>query len=410
MLRLTALLLSLTLLFSAPGVLAQSEDVIRFEPTPELSVYRSKHYRIHTALSRTETQPYGRHMDALHDQYLKRFRGLGEQQIEPMPLYLFSTEQQYNRFLQEHDIDASHSGGMFFITHKIEGLATWVQRDSRRKTFEVLQHEGFHQFAWHVFGPRLPVWLNEGLAQYFEDALLIDGQMTLGLARSAKIMKVQNELKSGRPWSAKRMLAITTEQWAETLRRDPSHASLIYAQAWSLTYFLIHGDNGVHKSKLLDYLERISDGDRPQDAEFMAFGQGGIASLNRAWRKFALNQQPDALSRASERLSFLGTGLRVLAEQGESVPSDLNALREMLQERGFRLRQSEMGVTQDFSADHADLYRYTRDAYGQRDFVMLRPDRAGLLPRITAPGLKPEPTLIWYRDAKGKLVQEIEYR
>ena len=31
-------------------------------------------------------------------------------------------------------------------------------------------------------------------------------------------------------------------------------------------------------------------------------------------------------------------------------------------------------------------------------------------PRITAPGLRPEPTLVWTRTASGELVQEIEYR
>ena len=90
------------------------------------------------------------------------------------------------------------------------------------------------------------------------------------------------------------------------------------------------------------------------------------------------------------------------------MPEDLEALRTTLQNYGFKLRRSEMGVTRYFSAMQDDLYRYQR-ASGQREFVFLNADTNDLPPRLTAPGLDPEPTLIWYRDNDGKLVQDIVY-
>ena len=90
------------------------------------------------------------------------------------------------------------------------------------------------------------------------------------------------------------------------------------------------------------------------------------------------------------------------------MPDDLDTLRETLQRYGFKLRRSEMGVTRNLSAGHDELYRYTRDT-GERAFVLLDPAQPGLPPRITAPGLNPEPTLVWYRDSDGKLVQDIVY-
>ena len=410
------LVLILALVFAVPAT-AQPQSVgrdadgyIRIESTPRLSVYRSKHYRIFTTLSRAQTQPYGRHMDALHEQYLKRFRGLNDKQFEPMPLYLFKTEAQYKRFLAEHEIDGTHSGGMFFVTHQLEGLATWVHRDNRRKTYEVLQHEGFHQFAWHAFGPRLPVWLNEGLAQYFEDAVLIDGRMSLGLADSAKIGAIRSALKERRLQPMTTLLDLTNERWAKQLQHDPSHSSLGYAQAWSLTYFLVHAQNGAHKAKLLDYLKRLSDGASPQTAERGAFGQSGFAGLIASWKRFAATQQADEVTLATDRLAFLGTGLRVLTERDQPTPSDLDELRQSLTKLGFKMRTREMGVTRELSAESKELYHYTRSDRDERAFVLLEPDRKGPPPRITAPGLNPQPTLIWYRDAKGGLVQEIVYR
>ncbi|MEO0474733.1 MAG: DUF1570 domain-containing protein [Planctomycetota bacterium] len=406
--RCLLVILLLCVLAPLPTV-AQDDGVLRFEPTPTLTVYRSKHYRIFTNLSQRETVPFGRHMDTLFEQYDKRFRSLGDQPIERMPLYLFETEQQYNRFLQEHDIDATHSGGMFFVTHKLEGLATWVDARSRRKTFEVLQHEGFHQFAWHAIGPSLPIWLNEGLAQYFEQAVLDDnGAMSLGLTSRARIERVKAAIRQGDTLPISTLMRISTEQWSRVLRSHPERANLLYAQSWSLAYFLIHGDDGRHQPKLIDYLQRLSNGDRANDALLMSFGKDGLEPLADDWQRFALNQKPDEVAEASERLAFLGTGLRLLAERGESMPEDLDDLRQTLQQYGFKLRRSEMGVTRDFAAGNESMYSYTRSTV-ERQFVLLSPDRAGLPPRITAPGLDPEPTLVWYRDQDGKLVQDIAY-
>lgn len=406
--RWSILLLTLVLCLPIAGN-AQGQDVIRFEPTPTLTAYRSQHYRIYTNLSQRETVPYGRHMDALYEQYNKRFRSLGDKPIQRMPLYLFENEQQYKRFLQEHDIDATNSGGMFFVTHQLEGLATWTDSRSRRKTLQVLQHEGFHQFAWHAFGTNLPVWLNEGLAQYFEHAVLDDeGGMSLGMTSGPRIERVQAAIKQGNTLPIDTLSRVSTKQWVDVLRRSPDKANLLYAQSWSLTYFLIHGDGGRHQAKLLDYLKRLSEGDRPNDARLMAFGQSGLASLADNWRAFALNQRPDDVAQASERLAFLGTGLRLLADQGEPMPDNLETLRETLQRYGFQLRRSEMGITRHLCAAQDSLYRYDRDT-GERDFVLINATQDGLPPRITAPGLDPEPTLIWYRDHDGKLVQDIVY-
>ena len=143
-------------------------------PADDLQVFASHHYHIHTNLSREETVPFGRHMDAVFAQYERRFADYTERHAGLMPLYLFRHQDEYLDFMRHHGIDATGSGGMFFVTHSIRGLATWAHGHSRSQTLRTLQHEGFHQFAWNHLGPNLPTWMNEGLAQYFEDAVILD--------------------------------------------------------------------------------------------------------------------------------------------------------------------------------------------------------------------------------------------
>ena len=44
-------------------------------------------------------------------------------------------------------------------------------------TWHTVQHEGFHQFAHAVIGGDIPTWLNEGLAEYFGEALFTGGRV-----------------------------------------------------------------------------------------------------------------------------------------------------------------------------------------------------------------------------------------
>ena len=62
----------------------------------------------------------------------------------------------------------------------------------------MLQHEGFHQFAFNHIGEALPTWINEGLAQYFEDAIIVGDKMTTGLANARRVEQVKQALEDGR--------------------------------------------------------------------------------------------------------------------------------------------------------------------------------------------------------------------
>ncbi len=375
-----------------------------------LRVFASRHYHIHTDLQRTDVVPIGRHMDAIHAQYNARFAGFRTRDQAPMPLYLFRTREAYHAFLAAHDLASDHSGGMFFVTPKVSGLATWVEGNSRSRTLSVLQHEGFHQFAWRHLGPTLPVWVNEGLAQYFEDAILIDGRLTLGLANAGRVQRVREALETGEALPLSELLGLTAARWGQTLREEPGRSELLYAQAWSVAYFLIHADEGRYRRAFGTYLEKLAQELDAERAFAEAFGVRSLAGMEQAWRSFAAMQQADPVSTAALRLEFIGTALRYLHENDQPTPATLPELRDHLRSRGFSVTRTSHGLSQTLSATEDDLFTYTRPGGSATDFVMLEASRDDLPPRVTAPGLRPEPTLIWSRDDAGKLVQDIAYR
>lgn len=378
--------------------------------TPELQQFRSKSYHIHTNLSRDEVRVFGKHMDTVFAQFEQRFRDFNAHGKPYMPLYLLRTEAQYHAFMAGQNIDATNTGGMFFFSPKGQGLATWTQGRSRSQTFQVLQHEGFHQFAFNYIGQALPTWINEGLAQYFEDAIIVGDKMTTGLANARRVEQVKQALGDGKTLGFGILVGTTSEDWSGALHTDPQRAALLYAQSWSIVYYLIHGEGERYQPAFGQYLRKVGTGRDSQAAFAEAFGSTEPRTLESRWTKFATGQTPDPINQASARMEFLGEALRYIHQNGEPGPKSLNQLRDTLQARHFVLTRKSHGVTIEMDAKDPDLYRYRRRNGTTGLFRLLEPSRDDLPSRITAAGLRPEPTLVWSRDANGKLVQDIEYR
>ena len=375
-----------------------------------LHAFASAHYRIHTDLPRRQIVPFGRHMDLLFTQYEKRFAQFGDDTPSQLPVYLLSTEERYLSFMKHVGIAARNSGGMFFVTRDNEGVATWADGRSPSQTRRTLQHEGFHQFAHDHFGRNLPAWLNEGLAQYFEDAILLDRGFALGLADPDRIQRVRQALDAGDALPLASLLRLGGTDWHSTLTTDATRAGLLYAQSWSLVYFLIHGDQGAHQPAFEHYLQLLSEDASPDRALKQAFGDNAMQDLEARWKPWARRQLPDAVTVAAGRLAFLGEALAYKASRQETMPKKLGELESDLRARGFAMTRTVHNLDLEYRADQPARYTYTRPGGEVSRFQLLEPSRSGLPPRIAAPGLNPEPNLIWERDGEGNLAYDITYR
>ncbi len=375
-----------------------------------LKTYNAPHYAVHTDLPRDQAELFALHMERVYANYAQRFKDFHPRNDKPMDLYLFGDQDRYVSFLAGYDIPAQGSGGMFFLNNRIQGLATYTRGRSRSETFSVLQHEGFHQFAFNYIGPNLPIWLNEGLAQFFQDGILIGGSMTLGVADADRIERVRVAIQNNTALPISDVLNISEKDWANTLNTQPDKAALLYAQAWSMTYFLLSVNNGSYQGKMNEYLKLVSRDYPSSEAFRRAFGVSDLSPMDKSWRQYALAQQPDAINAVLTRLEFFAAALNYMAQQGESMPRSFGDLRNYLQSRQFTLTRSSPGVSIVYKATDDDLFRFKRNTGGYGRFRLYEPARTDLPPRISAEGLTPEPTLVWSRSEDGELISDIEFR
>ncbi len=371
--------------------------------------YNSRYYTIHSNLSKEEVREYGRHMDAVFKQYSKRFRSFSTRDGRSMPLYLFRARDHYLSFLKRHNIDGSGSGGMFFIRRGAQGLVTYTEGRTRSMTFEVLQHEGFHQFAYAYIGPELPLWVNEGLAEYFADGILVRDRMKLGLANDRRTLSVQSAIRQYRAIGFDDLLEMSSKQWNRNMIDNPQLGSLQYDQSWSIVHFLIHGDGGKYRAAFEKYLMLVNKG-RPSGSAFrMAFGTQDTDAFHKRWRDYVMSLKPDPLTTAIANMAFIAQGLKTLHEHEIPLPSTLQGLRQTLQKVKFRSIRSHHGVSIEVDAEDDSLYTYQNRSGATVPFQLLEAEANYLLPRIIAPGLKPEPMVVWQLD-EDELVPDITYR
>ena len=205
----------------------------------------TEHYEIYTTL--TDRVLVDALPQALESAY-RFYHELAPNAREPkqrMPMYLFARRGEWANFTRRFGPRLSQTllkvrqGG---YTQQGVVVAEYV---THAVTFPLMAHEGFHQFLYYCAYPRVPAWLNEGLAVYCE------GQRWTadGLAEFDPWLNPQR-----RNMLAELILRKELFSLDELLRMNAGHVvggssykiSAYYGQVWALMLFLREGQEGKY--------------------------------------------------------------------------------------------------------------------------------------------------------------------
>jgi hypothetical protein len=136
--------------------------------------------------------------------------------------------------------------------------------------FQVLAHEGFHQFLGYEMGLEVPTWLNEGLAQYFETSYVGNGRLHTGLVDKSKLRAAKYLILSNRAPAIPDLLQMDRATFY-------SNAQVTYPMSWALVYYLVMRDNrDFGSSDFRHYLQDLKS-NRDEIASFQRrFGRESI--------------------------------------------------------------------------------------------------------------------------------------
>ncbi len=350
------------------------------------------HYRIRTDLPMDRANELARHLNVMYDEFFRRLAALPARAPAPMTVLLFENSIDYLETLQfKYGIDAAGTGGMFFVKPAGTALAIWVEELPRRRIEHVIQHEGFHQFAWSRFGGDLPLWVNEGLAEFFGNAVVVGRSVIIGQSSSVVVADVKRLIERDETVEFTRMLAMSPEQWSVAVR--DGRAAALYHQAWSMVQFLVYGDGGRYAKAFEQYLKLINTGFLSPEAFRRAFETDDIDAFESRWRQYAASARPSGFLTALQRMEFLAEGARELARRG-TVADSLDELREGLAAITFSYSYSRHALAVDLRPG-SEMYRIPwsgNDEFEQRPVFVVNRPKLYQMPRRERPLEEASPT------------------
>jgi tetratricopeptide (TPR) repeat protein len=130
--------------------------------------------------------------------------------------------------------------------------------------YAVVYHEYTHLLNRKAAG-WLPLWLNEGLAEFYETTEIRDKEVLVGEpSEEDRLLLLQNHLL---PLST--LFAVDTNS---PYYHEENKGSIFYAESWALTHYLTVRDDHENTHRLTDYVKLVSENVDAVTAGTRAFG------------------------------------------------------------------------------------------------------------------------------------------
>ena len=247
MVRVLRTLLALTLLASSAAAQRKSPNPRDSLPAGfrEVSIPR---YLLCTDLGDDDLRAVAVRLDRLAAEYDLRTREFSQARSDKkMPFFLFSKQEDYYA-----------AGGMQGSAGVFEGdrMMACLGGKADSRAWGTIQHEAFHQYAELKLG-RLPIWVNEGLAEYFSHGIFTGDGFVCGVIPQWRLERVRAHIAANEFLPLEEMLRYTHEQWNQ--RIDVTN----YDQAWACIQFLAHGSGVAGQRALEQYIRDVGRGQDP---------------------------------------------------------------------------------------------------------------------------------------------------
>ncbi|MGH7177679.1 MAG: DUF1570 domain-containing protein [Tepidisphaeraceae bacterium] len=252
----------------------------------DMPLYETRYYKLYTDIDREEAKEVAIRITKMAEEYHNRTKDFSGAIKRKFAFYLFRDPEDYFQAGAPRD-----SHGLFNGRELLAIAGDHVDN----RTWHVVQHEGFHQFAAGVIGGDIPVWANEGLAEYFGEGVFTGDGYVTGVIPNWRLKRVQKTLAQGGFRSLDAIMSLTLDQWNEEMKISN------YDQAWSMVQFLAHGDDGKYQKAFASYMTLIGRGKGRAEAWFTAFGdtRGFEERWKKYWRELPQNPTDDLYARAT---------------------------------------------------------------------------------------------------------------
>ena len=341
-------------------------------------------YSIATTVSKKFAYRIADHMEEIHKEYRDRLSNIfGEEDVEKFRVVVFDKQSNYLRALGDK---VRGTAGIFMSNEQL--LAGFVGKRPPSALFKTLYHEGFHQFLFHYIGPNCPIWLNEGLAQYFSEATWTGNGYRVGDIPPHRIYTLKREWENKQWMSLEKLLSLTNSEWMGMVEDQSPRSSLIYNQTWLFVHFLIDGANGKYRDNLEEYLEDIADDEDSYEA-FTDHFSANFTALRNTLYKYLNTLEPSPKFMCMKNMGIISRLLKFFIEKGGAdidTLENIEDVHELFVNSGWKMQMKDGTTLTNRKEDAIEaLFHCPLDKSDKEKSYKFRVHKDSGLPQITCP-------------------------
>ncbi|MAG55169.1 MAG: hypothetical protein CMJ83_02655 [Planctomycetes bacterium] len=181
--------------------------------------------------------------------FLEQALPLGIKQRRPVRVWVFDSQDEYLSFTEVLIRRAESSLGCYVPAIKTFLFFHTLDEEKNR---EVLYHEAFHHYL-HQKTRRPPIWLDEGLAEYYGGTTFTsDGRATPGAIHHNRLIDLKDWLAKNRAIPLKALMHM-----APATFMSPETAAVHYATSWAFVHWIKHAAPADAKKTFDTYVTSV---------------------------------------------------------------------------------------------------------------------------------------------------------
>jgi Flp pilus assembly protein TadD len=226
---------------------------------------QSPHFKVQSNAGEKEARKVADQFEQIRNMFHIAFAALRVDPPQPILIVAAKNENAMRLFLpEEWEVKGHiHHAGLYQPAQDKDYVVLRLDIEGNNP-FHTLYHEYTHALLRLNFS-NLPLWLNEGLAEFFGNTTLGDKEIKTGTIDPGHLqLLVQSKL-------------IPIETLLEVDHRSPyynetNRASVFYAESWALVHFLMMDEDARQKQLLKSFLSAWEKSGSQVDAAREAFG------------------------------------------------------------------------------------------------------------------------------------------
>ena len=179
----------------------------------------------------------------------------------PTTVIVFKSDSSYKPFKVNQNI-----AGYFQPGEDVNYITLTTETSSEDHPFRTIFHEYVHLLIENTMGPTVPVWFNEGLAEYYSTFDITDENRKVLLGDL-----VRNHVLYLRETKFLPLRTLLAVDHKSPYYNEGNKMNIFYAESWMLMHYLLQGEHQKRRPQLVRFLELLGSNTTIDNAFQQAF-------------------------------------------------------------------------------------------------------------------------------------------